>query len=633
MAVILLPDGSRKPVADGATVAELAREAGLADSCLAGRVGDRLLGLDERPPAGAEVVFVLRGSNEALELLRHSTAHVMAEAVTRIFGKVRLGIGPAIEDGFYYDFELDHQLSAADFGRIEAEMRCIVAEDRPFVREELTRAEALKLLEAEGQTYKLELLRELPDERVTFYGHDGFRDMCRGPHLPRTSDLGAFKLLSVAGAYWRGSEHRPMLQRIYGTAFWTEEDLKKHLAYLEEVKHRDHRVLGPALGYYSIDEDIGPGLVLWHPRGALVRHIIEEFWRSEHLKRGYQLVYTPHIASERIYERSGHLENYAESMYAPMDIENRPYRLKPMNCPGHIKIYQSQQRSYRDLPMRLCELGTVYRFERSGTLHGLLRVRGFTQDDAHIFCTPEQLPGELVATLELADAMMRAFGFRYEVFLATRPEKALGSEAEWERSLQALRTALAARNLPYQIDEGGGAFYGPKIDIKLRDAIGREWTGPTVQVDLNLPKRFGATYIGPDNAEHEVVIVHRTVIGSMERFVGALLEHYAGALPLWLAPEQVRVITIADAHAEYADKVAEELRRRGFRATADVRNEKTGAKIRRAALEKVPYALVVGDRELQQGTVSVRHRKLGDQGPSTLDAFVARLVREVEARM
>ena len=631
MALLRLPDGEEKQVRDGMTVAEMADSVDRAQDCIAGRTGGRLVDLSHVPEAGAEVCLVLRGTEEGLEVLRHSTAHVMAQAVVSLFSDVRLGIGPAIKDGFYYDFDLPEQITDADLKRIEKEMRKIVKAYRPFVREEVAREQALQQLAEEHQDYKVELLNEIPDERVSFYVSDGFRDLCRGPHLAGTGQLGAFRLVSVAGAYWRGSEHRPMLQRIYGTAFWNEEDLKKHLDYLKEVKNRDHRALGRALDFYSIDEEIGPGLVLWHPRGAMVRHLIEEFWRKEHLKRGYQMVYTPHIASERIYERSGHLENYSEFMYAPMDIENRPYRLKPMNCPGHIKIFQSQQHSYRDLPLRYCELGTVYRYERSGTLHGLLRVRGFTQDDAHIFCTPEQLADELVGALELADFMMRAFGYKYLPYLATRPEKSLGSDEEWDRSTQALRDALAARDMSYEIDEGAGVFYGPKIDIKLEDAIGRTWTGPTIQVDLNLPKRFEVSYIGADNSEHEVVIVHRTVIGSMERFVGGLLEHYAGSLPVWLSPEQVRVIAIADSHGEYTVRVAESLRNEGVRAEADLRNEKTGAKIRRASLDKIPYILVVGDREVRDGSVAVRKRGEGDLGAMEIEAFTAMLNQDIEA--
>ena len=635
MPSLILPDQSSRPVNDGLTLAELADEVKdrLPDQPIAGMIDGECVDLAAHVEGSAEVRFVFAESEEGLSILRHSVSHAMADAVMKLYPGAKLGIGPAIKDGFYYDFEMDHRLCVEDFDAIEAEMRRIIDADLPFVRSTRNREEAILEMESEKQPYKVELLRGLgDDEEISFYSHDGFKDLCKGPHLPSTGRVGVFKLLSVAGAYWRGSEHRPMLQRIYGTAFWAQEELDAHLRLLEEVKHRDHRQLGKALDYFSTDEEIGPGLILWHPNGAMVRHLVEDLWRKEHLKRGYQLVYTPHIASERIYETSGHLENYAEHMYAPMEIEGKPYRIKPMNCPAHIKILQSAVRSYRDLPIRYAELGTVYRYERSGTLQGMLRVRGFTQDDAHIFCTPEQLAGELAGVLDLADYLMRAFQYEVEVMLATRPEKSLGTDAEWEHATEALREALAARDLAYTVDEGGGVFYGPKIDLKLLDAIGRAWQGPTIQVDLNLPNRFGVTYVGPDNQEHPVVIVHRTVLGSMERFIGGLLEHFAGAMPLWLAPEQVRVVAISDAHGEYARSVAEELQKGGFRVHADLRSEKTGYKIREATLAKVPYMLVVGDRELRDQTVSVRHRQEGDLGACALQEFVQRMEAEIAGR-
>jgi len=634
MAILLLPDGTRRRVEGARTISEAVRAAApdLAGEVVAARVDGALVDLSAPVPEEGTVSPVLRHSAEGLEILRHSVAHIMADAVCRLFPGSRLAIGPPIADGFYYDFDLPRTLGPEDLERIEEEMRRIVSEDHPFRRFELPRQEALERVRAEGQTYKEEIVRELDDDSVSFYSSGRFTDLCRGPHLPSTGAAGAFKLLSVAGAYWRGDERRPMLQRIYGTAFWTREALEEHLARLEEARRRDHRVLGRQLDLYSVDEEIGPGLILWHPRGALVRHLVEEFWLREHFRRGYQLVYTPHIASERIYEHSGHLENYAENMYASMEIEGRPYRLKPMNCPAHIKIYQSRTRSYRDLPMRLCELGTVYRYERSGVLHGMLRVRGFTQDDAHIFCTPEQLAGEVARVLDLVEVMMRAFRYDYKVFLATRPEKYLGTPQEWERATQALREAIEARGLAYGVEEGGGVFYAPKIDIMLLDALGREHQGPTIQVDLNLPKRFNVTYVGPDNAEHETVIIHRTVLGSMERFVGLLIEHYAGAFPLWLAPEQVRVLTVSDGQVQYARQVARALREAGFRAGSDLSGEKVSAKIRRATLEKVPYMLIVGKREMQDGTVSVRHRTQGDLGTTALNELVGRLRRQVEEK-
>jgi len=634
MVTLVLPDGTRCEAPKAESILDALRAAApdAARDVVAARVDGTLVDLAAPLPESGEIALVPKESPEGLEILRHSASHVMADAVRRLFPDVRLAIGPAIEDGFYYDFDLSHKLTEADLRRIESEMEKIVRSDEPFRRFELTRAEALEQVRAHGEIYKQEMIEELDEEKISFYTHGRFTDMCRGPHLQRTGQIGPFKLLSVAGAYWRGDERRPMLQRIYGTCFWTRQALEAHLKALEEAKARDHRVLGRQLGLFSVDEEIGPGLILWHPRGATIRHIIEDFWREEHFRRGYQLVYTPHIASERIYERSGHLENYAENMYAPMEIEHRPYRLKPMNCPGHIRIYQSRTRSYRDLPIRLAELGTVYRYERSGVLHGMLRVRGFTQDDAHIFCTPDQLASEVLGVLDLVDVMMSAFGYTYRLFLATRPEKYLGTEAEWEAATAALRRALEQRGQPYEVDEGGGVFYAPKIDVKLRDAIGREWQGPTIQVDLNLPKRFGVAYVGPDNREHEAVMIHRTVLGSMERFVGGLVEHYAGAFPLWLAPEQVRVLPISDSHVAYAREVAGRLRAEGFRVTTDASNEKIGARIRAATLDKVPYMVIVGGREVAAGTVAVRHRRHGDQGPCDVAELVARLRREAAER-
>jgi len=631
MSTLVFPDGSRLEAPRAATIQESVEAAapGASAEIVAAKRDGVLVDLTAPLPESGDIALVPRDSPEGLEVLRHSASHVMADAVRRLFPGVRLAIGPAIEDGFYYDFDLDHKFTDEDLRRIEEVMAEIVKSDQPFRRFELPRAEALERVRAEGERYKEEMIQELEDPTISFYSHGQFTDMCRGPHLQRTGQIGPFRLLSVAGAYWRGDERRPMLQRIYGTCFWTREALERHLKALEEARARDHRTLGRQLDLFSLDDEIGPGLVLWHPRGAMVRHLIEEFWREEHFRRGYQIVYTPHIASERIYERSGHLENYSENMYAPMEIEHRPYRLKPMNCPGHIKIYQSRVRSYRDLPIRLAELGTVYRYERSGVLHGLLRVRGFTQDDAHIFCTPEQLADEVLGVLELVDVMMSAFGYTYRLFLATRPEKYLGTEAEWEAATNALRAALERRGLPYEVDEGGGVFYAPKIDVKLRDAIGREWQGPTIQVDLNLPKRFGVTYVGPDNREHEAVMIHRTVLGSMERFIGGLVEHYAGAFPLWLAPEQVRVLPISDAFTDYARDVANRLRAEGFRVATDASNEKIGARIRTATLDKVPYMVIVGGREAAAGTVALRHRKDGDRGSLSLAELVDLLRREM----
>ena len=604
----------------------------LAKAIVAAKCNGALTDLGASMPTEGDIALVAKESAEGLDILRHSMAHIMADAVLRLFPDTRLAIGPAIDNGFYYDFDLEHKFSDDDLRNIEKEMKRIVKQNQPFQRTEVSRAEMIEKARAQNAPYKREILEDIADETVSLYQHGEFTDICRGPHIPRTGMAGPFKLLSVAGAYWRGDENRQMLQRIYGTCFWTAEALDAHLKALEEARKRDHRVLGKQLDLYSIDEEIGPGLVLWHPRGAMVRLMVEEFWRAEHQKRDYELVYTPHIASERIFAHSGHLENYADNMYAGMDIENKPYRLKPMNCPAHIKIFQSHTRSYRDLPVRMGELGTVYRYERSGVLHGMLRVRGFTQDDAHIFCTPEQLADEVLGVLDLVDVMMSAFGYTYKLFLATMPEKHLGTEEEWDRATDSLKKALALRGQPYEMDEGGGAFYAPKIDVKLCDALGREWQGPTIQVDLNLPKRFDVTYVGADNTPHECVIIHRTVLGSMERFIGGLVEHYAGAFPAWLAPEQVRVLPIADRMTEYAQNTTKQLREAGFRARADASNEKIGARIRQATLDKVPYMLIVGEREVAENTVSVRERTEGDQGAVALADFIERLRKQVEAK-
>ncbi len=567
--------------------------------------------------------------NESLERLRHSAAHVMAQAVKDLFPEARLAIGPPIQDGFYYDFDVPQPFTPDDLERIETRMRAIVAANKPITRSEMSREEAIRVFGEKGETYKVELIEEIPEETVSLYSQEGFTDLCRGPHVESTGAVKAVKLLSVAGAYWRGSEKNRMLQRIYGTAWPSQEELDAYLANLAERERRDHRRLGKDLDLFSVHEEVGAGLIFWHPKGAMVRHLIEAFWKEEHLKRGYQFIYTPHIASEELYKISGHLEKFSESMYSAIDIENQPYRLKPMNCPGHIMIYKSHLRSYRDLPVRYAELGTVYRFERSGTLHGMLRVRGFTQDDAHIFCTPEQLSAEIVGVLDLVDFLMRRFGYTYKAYLATRPEKSMGADDVWEHATRSLREALEARQMTYEVDPGGGVFYGPKIDIKLYDALGREWQGPTVQVDHNLPERFDTNYIGADGAEHRVVMVHRAVLGSMERFVGGLIEHYAGAFPLWLAPVQAVLLPIATRHADYAHQVAAELRAGGLRVEVDDRSEKTGLKIREAQVQKIPYMLVAGDREVEQHSISVRARETGDLGAMPVEDFLRKTREEM----
>jgi threonyl-tRNA synthetase len=566
-----------------------------------------------------------------LERTRHSAAHVMAEAVQSFFPGAKFGIGPAIEDGFYYDFELPRALVPEDLTAIEAKMREIIAANFPFIREELSKAKALKLFSE--QPYKLELIKELPDKTVTIYRQGSFVDLCRGPHVNSTSEVKAFRLTSIAGAYWRGDERRPMLQRIYGVAFDTQAELEDYLARLAEAAKRDHRKLGKELDLFSLHDEAGPGLVHWHPKGALVRQLIEDFWRQEHRKRGYDIVFTPHISKVGLWKISGHWDFYRESMYSPMDIDEVEYVIKPMNCIGHILMYKTQLRSYRHLPLRYAELGTVYRYERSGVLHGLARVRGFTQDDAHIFCRPDQLGAEVTEVVQLARFMMNTFGFNeYELLLSTRPEKYAGTLQVWEEATEALRNVLENLKLDYTIDPGEGVFYGPKIDVKLRDALGRLWQGPTIQVDFNLPQRFDVDYIGDDGLEHQVVMVHRTVLGSMERFMACLIEHYAGAFPVWLSPVQVVIIPIADRHLSYAHQVASELRECGIRVQVDDRSERMNLKIREAQLAKIPYMFVVGDKELDASKVSLRLRSGEDLGLLSPSQFADRVKPIIETK-
>jgi threonyl-tRNA synthetase len=585
--------------------------------------------------------------DDKLYRLRHSTAHVMADAVLELFPRGKLAFGPPIENGFYYDFDLPRPLTPEDLAEIEARMKEIIKENHEFEYEDVTVADAKAMFA--GQPYKIDQIEKLasgeedehgevgadPVSHMSVYRHRGFTDLCRGPHLERTGQIpwNAFKLLSVAGAYWRGDENQPMLQRIYGTVWSSKKDLKKHLAWLEEIERRDHRRLGKELDLFSFHEEAGAGLVYWHPKGSRVRAIIEDYWRERHYEGGYEVVYSPHIGRARLWETSGHLEFFAESMYSPMDIDGLDYYIKPMNCPFHIKIFQSRRRSYRELPMRWAELGTVYRYERSGVLHGLLRVRGFTQDDAHIFCTPEQVEDEVLEVLRFSLAILRAFGFaEITAYLATRPEKAPGEQARWDQATEALRRAIAVEELPYEVDEGGGAFYGPKIDLKLRDALGREWQMSTIQFDFNLPERFDLKYIGSDGLEHRPYMVHRALLGSLERFFGILIEHYGGAFPAWLAPVQAVVIPIADRHNEYAGQVAAELKKASMRVEVDDSSDRMQAKIRDAQLQKVPYMLIIGDRELERGAVAVRLRDGQDLGAQALPDFLAMVEEAVAER-
>ncbi|MFH1046447.1 MAG: threonine--tRNA ligase [Candidatus Omnitrophota bacterium] len=567
-----------------------------------------------------------------LQTLRHSCSHVMAQAVQELFPGTKLGIGPAIDSGFYYDFDSAQTFSAEDLEKIAGQMRKIIGQDHPFKKEMLTKFQANELFKQRQEKYKLELIAGITDEQVSIYKSGDFVDLCRGPHVESTGKIKYFKLLSVAGAYWRGNENNPMLQRIYGTCFDDKKALDQHLFLLAEGKKRDHRVLGPQLGLFSFPELAGPGLVLYHPKGALVRSIIEDYERKEHLKRGYQLALGPHISKSDIWITSGHYDYYKNNMYI-FKIEDQEYVVKPMNCPGHMLIYKSQTRSYRDLPLRLFELGTVYRHEKSGVLHGLLRLRGFTQDDAHIFCRPEQLQEEINGVIEFVDDALKDFGFSgYDVELSTRPPQSIGSDQDWEKATAALESALKARKQPYEINAGEGAFYGPKIDIKLKDALGRAWQCATIQCDFALPERFELTYVGQDGKEYRPVMLHRVILGSLERFLGALIEHYAGAFPLWLSPVQTVVIPITDAQQDYAREIEAALKAREIRVELDGRSESMQKRIRDAQKEKVPYMLIVGAREQERQEVALRSRKGGDQGAMQLENVITKLEQEIKTK-
>ncbi|MCX5890227.1 MAG: threonine--tRNA ligase [Deltaproteobacteria bacterium] len=566
-------------------------------------------------------------SPEGLEIMRHSAAHIMAEAVRDLFPKVKVAIGPAIESGFYYDFDVPEPFTPEDLEKIEERMRQLVKQDQPFSREEVAKDEALQLFSSQHEDYKVEIIEALPEGRVSLYRQGNFLDLCRGPHIPSTGLLKAFKLTTSSGAYWRGDERQPMLQRIYGTAFATPKELKQYLEFLEEAKRRDHRRLGRELGLFSIEEEAGAGMVIYHPKGALLRSLIEDFERREHLKRGYQMVMGPQLLRADLWKRSGHWDNYRDQMYFT-EVEGQMYGIKPMNCVAHMLIYKSRGRSYRELPLRYFELGTVLRHERSGVLHGLTRVRQFTQDDAHIICTPEQVESEIVGVLDFVFQVMAIFGFEYEVELSTRPEKSIGSDAEWELATHALIKALEAKNLPYHVCEGEGAFYGPKIDIKLKDAINRRWQCATIQCDFTLPERFDLTYVGADGGRHRPVMLHRVILGSLERFIGVLIEHFAGAFPVWLAPTQAVLLPITDRVHAYAEEVAAALRAEGLRVEVDSRPETLGYKIREAQGQKIPYMIVIGDREVADRTLSPRLRDGTELKDVPVAAFVARLKEE-----
>jgi len=558
----------------------------------------------------------------------------MAHAVKELFPDASLAIGPATDDGFYYDFDIDRAFTPEDLSLIEKKMSGIIKQDNQFIRRTVPRTEAISMFREKGETYKVELLEEIADDEVSLYEEGGFVDLCRGPHIRSTGQVSAFKLLSVAGAYWRGNEKNKMLQRIYGTAFADSDDLRKYLDFLEEVKKRDHRKLGRELDLFSSSDEIGAGLIVWHPNGALIRREIEDFWLGEHYKAGYKILYSPHIAKLDLWKTSGHVDFYSENMYSPMDIEGTDYEIKPMNCPFHIHVYKSSLRSYKDLPVRYAELGTVYRYERSGVLHGLLRVRGFTQDDAHIFCREDQIEDEILKVLNFTLLILRTFGFsQYDVYLSTRPDKYVGTSENWERATNALQRALEGMGISYEIDPGEGVFYGPKIDIKVKDSLNRPWQCSTIQVDFNNPERFNMTYRGSDGKEHRPIMVHRALMGSLERFFGILIEHYAGIFPLWLAPVQVQILTIAERHSGYAEALAEHFKSEGIRIETDTDNEKIGYKIRNATIKKVPYLVIIGDKEISDNMITVRKRTGENIGPFTAEEFIGIIKADVKNKV
>lgn len=620
---ITFPDGSSREYEPGTTLAQVAESIGpkLAKASLAAEVNGSLVDMTTPLEEGAEVRFLTFDDEDGVDIFRHSSSHVMAQAVKRLYPNVKLAIGPPIQDGFYYDIDVPESINEEDLKRIEKEMDRIVAQKIPFTREVLTREKAIELFEQLGEGYKVELIREIEEDTVSVYRQGDFVDMCRGPHVPDTGYVKSFKLLHTAGAYWRGDENNKMLQRLYGTSWFDKKDLKIYLDRLEEARKRDHRKLGRELELFSIEEEAGPGLVIYHPKGAMLRMLIEDFEKKEHLRRGYQIVMGPQLLKVDLWKKSGHWDHYRESMYFT-EVEGTQYGLKPMNCIAHMLIYKSSIRSYRDLPLRYFELGTVHRHEKSGVLHGLLRVREFTQDDAHILCTPQQLNSEIRGVITFVRDMMGVFGFEYKMEISTRPEKSIGSEEDWERATKALMEALDDEDIPYKIREGDGAFYGPKIDVIIKDAIGRMWQCATVQCDFALPERFELEFVGADGGRHRPIMLHRVILGSIDRFLGVLIEHFAGAFPAWLSPVQVKILTITDRSATYARSVAGRLREEGFRVESDLRNEKIGYKVREARLEKVPYMLILGDREADAGTVAVRHREDGDRGTVSLEEFV-----------
>ncbi len=630
---VSIKDGPSGDIQTGETVGAVLSTLGIqGKDILAAKVDGAVMDLS-RPLLNSSTVEPLRfDTAEGREVYRHSSTHIMAQAVKELFPSAQLTIGPALEDSFYYDFAFERPFTPEDLEKIEGRAAEIIKRNLTITRRDFSKQDAIDFFRSRGEQYKVELIQGFPDgEPITAYTQGDFVDLCRGPHLPTTGSVGTLKLLNTAGAYWRGDERNPMLQRIYGTSFPTKAEVDAYLARLEEIKRRDHRKVGKELDLISIQDEIGPGLVLWHPKGAAVRLLIENFWREQHVRDGYQLVYSPHTARLDLWKTSGHLDYYRENMFPSMKLENSEYQLKPMNCPYHIMIYQSHLRSYRDLPIRYGELGTVYRYERTGVLHGLMRVRGFTQDDAHLFCRPDQMEGEVSRVLDFTFFVLQTFGFQeFEVFLSTRPKESVGGDEHWTLATSALEAALKSRNISYHLDPGGGAFYGPKIDIKIKDALGRSWQCSTVQVDFNNPERFELSYIGEDGKAHRPIMIHRALMGSIERFFGILIEHYGGAFPTWLAPVQAVVMNITDHQQDYVAAVVAQLRAAGFRAEADRRNEKIGFKIREAEKAKIPFMLVAGNREMQDGNLSVRGRSGSNLGTMTVAEVLHLLETEVK---
>ncbi len=632
---ITFPDGDVREYQSDITpqkILEQINNQSLTKKTVAARLNQRLIDLTRPINEDGNLLFVDQDSPEGREIFWHSSAHIMAHAIKQLFPDAKFGFGPALEDRFFYDFEIGRSLVPEDLETIEKKMQEIVKQNFSFIREELSKEDAIRLFEGRNEPYKIEHIQEL-ENGTSIYREGDFIDLCSGPHLPNTGMVKYFKLLSISGAYWKGDEKNPMLQRIYGVSFPKKSQLDEFLFKLEEAKKRDHRRLGRELDLFSINDECGAGLILWHPKGALIRKIMEDFWRNEHLKGGYELVFTPHIARLDLWGKSGHLDFFVENMYSPIEMENLQYQLKPMNCPFHLLIYKSQGKSYRDLPIRWAELGTVYRYERSGVLHGLMRVRGFTQDDAHIFCRQDQLQDEIIRCLDFTLFILKSFGFtNFDIYLSTRPEKFVGEIENWDRATEALKLALEKRKLVYQIDPGEGVFYGPKIDIKIKDVLDRSWQCTTIQVDFNEPERFDITYRAQDGQDRRPIMIHRALMGSLERFFGTLIEHYAGAFPIWLAPVQAIILPITEAQNEHAFLIEEKLKSREIRAKVDDRNEKIGFKIREAELQKTPYMFVVGEKEIQSGQISVRKRKIGDLGKFELESVINQILKEVSEK-